>query len=903
MVLCVTAWAQFDLATNPFIQNELSRGHWEPGGKYFPANFQNRGAIVQRGGSVGVVSGPPIRVGNIVIQNATLGGSYSYTIDLGAPHGFNAHSSFSFTNSATGSSQNQTSTSEVKLNLAWQGLMDHPELAFDPDPSHPEGTGAVDDFIFDIVGAATGQFFSPQRGGGSGFDPFSSLELASLLNALAPELPVFDLPPRPPASGSPGPNEGAPAPPRGLPPGLPPGQFDLTGFIAQTGWNPYSIDLSQYMDQVGYQALSPWDISGFIQHTGSRSLFSGIDWTDFAQTLADSPMGPSSVMNSFTSIMNSSSSAASSFSSVMNSFTSTLTSFTAAGSSFTSVVGSFGLAGAVYPVTGAGNPVATNMSDLQQWMLETGRKPMTVAILNGEGYVDTWGYQDDYAEWKAQKYGSMQQGVAAEPENIIGDEALDFVFWNESSYIDFVNSEDYVMYGDSGYELWRARLVAEMIEGERRRQTIIDEQRQKLAEREFDEFLADFSHFEKEWRQAEREALFDRFLSDLTAFDKEWNKGNVKKGTIPMSPEEREAYFAKLLTEHIKRTDPDFFSDIEERGGVDENGVLRRDEYFQYGDQSSRGGLSERPLIDRLADKYGEDVKYNRHLLELEWHNITDEQKRANPWLVQAKIDWYTETFPDKTPRQREQFIRGLLGDSFDNADPGALATWAEVLTDPRGLSDQTVSVGTRVVGDIQALGQFLDDHLVTGFDVSEAFRSQEGRDRLWQKIQNEVALAKGVHNIGVEFANFFLFDNDSIRERVFDAIEGRIDYLSDHPDELAETVSLAIAGEALTHAGILKYVKYLDETRAAKLAAIEKQMTDLYGDGVKVGGGGYGEVTFKGEHGNVVKVITKADGPEGMEHAMRQVAGYDLIKNNPDIPTVDIYDVGMNQGKAVMKI
>lgn len=247
------------LTTDLFVQQQLSIDNWAPGGSNFPGAFNDRGTLVEQGGNLVVTPTSSYQIGNFNLQTASINGQYYYVNDLDAAHGSGVHSPFDITAGASGSADNTTDTSEVRVNLQWVGLYEHPEEAYDP----PQGggyappIGALDFFTFDIVGNAAAQYFNPTGLGGSNAQP-GLPDLPQL-----PDLPDFgdDVLPNeltglnpygPPVSRSNGPGDYNP--------------YNPTDYT--NGYNPY-LATSPYNASGGggngynpYLASSPYNASG-----------------------------------------------------------------------------------------------------------------------------------------------------------------------------------------------------------------------------------------------------------------------------------------------------------------------------------------------------------------------------------------------------------------------------------------------------------------------------------------------------------------------------------------------------------------------------------------------------------------------------------------------------------------
>ena len=158
------ALAQDKITNDPFVREQIRREHWEPGGRYWPSNFQNRGSVIpsSRSGVVTPIMVSSQRVGNLLIQTAQISGQYNYTIDLSSHHPHSVHSPFDRTASASDSATEESQTKSVTVNLAWTSLYNHPANGYDAPQGGgyptPDPRGAVDHFTHTITGSAVGQY-------------------------------------------------------------------------------------------------------------------------------------------------------------------------------------------------------------------------------------------------------------------------------------------------------------------------------------------------------------------------------------------------------------------------------------------------------------------------------------------------------------------------------------------------------------------------------------------------------------------------------------------------------------------------------------------------------------------------------------------------------------------------
>ncbi len=156
-----------DLSTDTFVQQEIAREHWEPGGKHFPANFNVRGSIIQRSGEVNLNLETISEniIGNIKIQTAPIGGRYNYIIDLSNHHPHSVHSPFDEVKNGNGNFEKESESSLTKVSLKWKGLMNHPGNGYDGEQGGgfpvPSPLGAIDEYSFDISGNAIRHYYIP----------------------------------------------------------------------------------------------------------------------------------------------------------------------------------------------------------------------------------------------------------------------------------------------------------------------------------------------------------------------------------------------------------------------------------------------------------------------------------------------------------------------------------------------------------------------------------------------------------------------------------------------------------------------------------------------------------------------------------------------------------------------
>ena len=158
----VTCGAQAQsITTDPFIQDAIKRDNWEPGGKYYPGNFDDRGTITSRTGNVSIGKIYNQRAGTFSLQGASINGSYGYVNNLNAYHPWEVHSPFDeYTSNSDSDRIERPDGGQASVALNWTGTLVHPASAYDP-PKEPSGffpspSGARDIYNFTINGVATG---------------------------------------------------------------------------------------------------------------------------------------------------------------------------------------------------------------------------------------------------------------------------------------------------------------------------------------------------------------------------------------------------------------------------------------------------------------------------------------------------------------------------------------------------------------------------------------------------------------------------------------------------------------------------------------------------------------------------------------------------------------------------
>lgn len=160
LVIITTVLQAVDVAVDPLVQQQINRANWEPGGKYFPKQFTDRGRIVVQGGAVSATRTSAQNLGGWSHQTARIVGQLTYTVDLDSNHPWTVHSPFDRADSASDSVSTSETGREVTVSMSWTGSMVHPADGYDgaQGGNYPQPKGARDLFSFDISGSATGLY-------------------------------------------------------------------------------------------------------------------------------------------------------------------------------------------------------------------------------------------------------------------------------------------------------------------------------------------------------------------------------------------------------------------------------------------------------------------------------------------------------------------------------------------------------------------------------------------------------------------------------------------------------------------------------------------------------------------------------------------------------------------------
>nr|VFK42922.1 MAG: Protein of unknown function (DUF1020) [Candidatus Kentron sp. TC]VFK57280.1 MAG: Protein of unknown function (DUF1020) [Candidatus Kentron sp. TC] len=155
--------AQQDISTDPFLQDQINRQHWAPGGQHYPSYFPVRGPVIEQTGQVDIHPLHTQRLGNYKLQNADVRGEYGFVIDLRSQHGHNVHSPFDYASEATKRfREDRKDGGQSSIEVTSQGRFVHPANGYDPPAGGgfppPDPRGAIDLANFSISGFATGVY-------------------------------------------------------------------------------------------------------------------------------------------------------------------------------------------------------------------------------------------------------------------------------------------------------------------------------------------------------------------------------------------------------------------------------------------------------------------------------------------------------------------------------------------------------------------------------------------------------------------------------------------------------------------------------------------------------------------------------------------------------------------------
>ena len=144
------------LVNDPFIQQQINKRSFEPGG----ANhlFGSRGAVADRKGDIHIIPTASIQAGGVNIDQAVIAGYYQYNVKFGG-HEHDEHSPFANSNSQDKTNQQAvTGIDFTSLSLKWTGTEVHPADAYDGEQGsgYPAPTGARDEYSYVVSGHAIG---------------------------------------------------------------------------------------------------------------------------------------------------------------------------------------------------------------------------------------------------------------------------------------------------------------------------------------------------------------------------------------------------------------------------------------------------------------------------------------------------------------------------------------------------------------------------------------------------------------------------------------------------------------------------------------------------------------------------------------------------------------------------
>lgn len=156
LVLLTAHQSYANIASDPFILQNIDRTNFEPGGQYHLFG-RGRGVPSNQQGSIGVTPVHQLNIGNLALENATIEGSISYDL-IFSDHTHDKHSRFDHSHSASKEdTQGQALIGFTSYTLNWQGLENHPADAYDGEKGsgHPPPTGARDEYTYKIKGQAS----------------------------------------------------------------------------------------------------------------------------------------------------------------------------------------------------------------------------------------------------------------------------------------------------------------------------------------------------------------------------------------------------------------------------------------------------------------------------------------------------------------------------------------------------------------------------------------------------------------------------------------------------------------------------------------------------------------------------------------------------------------------------
>lgn len=164
-VFCITlsclAQAQDRISNDAFIQDAVKSEHWQPGGKNYSSNFDDRGTVIEQSGAVDINPALSQTLGNFKLESASIQGGYQYVIDITEEHTADEHSPFDETSrSSDRDRQNNPNGTQSSYAIEWQGQLSHPANGYDPPQDNgfptPDPRGAIDIVSYNIQGIATG---------------------------------------------------------------------------------------------------------------------------------------------------------------------------------------------------------------------------------------------------------------------------------------------------------------------------------------------------------------------------------------------------------------------------------------------------------------------------------------------------------------------------------------------------------------------------------------------------------------------------------------------------------------------------------------------------------------------------------------------------------------------------
>lgn len=144
-----------ELAKDPFITTHADRTHYEPGGRYHLFGSP-RGSIAERSGSINIRQAYTHQMGNLLIQQANIGGKIGYETHFSG-HGHEVHAPFD-NHASRSASEEKGSVAQgfTVYRLNWSGHEHHPADGYDGPQggNYPPPKGARDIYTYTVDGVA-----------------------------------------------------------------------------------------------------------------------------------------------------------------------------------------------------------------------------------------------------------------------------------------------------------------------------------------------------------------------------------------------------------------------------------------------------------------------------------------------------------------------------------------------------------------------------------------------------------------------------------------------------------------------------------------------------------------------------------------------------------------------------